>query len=140
MNHDWWVDLFFNIRHLAKTVPRRSSTCDQDWQFECSNKRCIPLTLVCDLVDHCGDRSDEKFEFCSKRVCHSTHMFRCNSGQCINKLMQCNRMFECKDKSDEVSCDDGKYKKFLKKSGGVIWCTRWKQLTIHFFTYNIIFW
>ena len=33
--------------------------------------------------------------------------------------MQCNRMFECKDKSDEVSCDDGKYKKFLKKSGGV---------------------
>ena len=46
-------------------------------------------------------------------------MFRCNSGQCINKLMQCNRMFECKDKSDEVSCDDGKYKKFLKKIGGV---------------------
>ena len=48
--------------------------------------------------------------------------------------MQCNRMFECKDKSDEVSCDDGKYKKFLKKIGGVknAW-SHWKQLTIYFY-------
>ena len=112
--------------------------CDQDWQFECSNKKCIPLTLVCDLVDHCGDQSDEKFEFCSKRVCH-TDMFRCKSGQCINKLMRCNKMFECKDKSDEVSCDHGKDKKFLRKG---VFCN-YDVLIEHnlqfIFTYNIVF-
>ena len=110
----------FHFRYSAKTIQNGNSTCDSDWQYECENKKCIPLTLVCDHVDHCKDGSDEELEICSNRICNSSEMFRCNSGQCILKKMECNGMFECRDKSDELSCDRSMY--LIKIWGMVILC------------------
>ena len=28
-------------------------------QFSCENKKCVPITSVCNEVDDCGDNSDE---------------------------------------------------------------------------------
>jgi hypothetical protein len=36
-------------------VPR---SCNSD-EFTCSNRRCVPKTMVCDFEDNCGDASDE---------------------------------------------------------------------------------
>ena len=32
--------------------------CSMD-KFHCDNGRCISISLFCDLVDNCGDGSDE---------------------------------------------------------------------------------
>ena len=43
-----------NYLHLEST------SCHRD-QFQCKNKKCISKYDVCDLMDNCGDNSDESF-------------------------------------------------------------------------------
>jgi hypothetical protein len=64
--------------------------------FVCDNKiMCLEYSQVCDLVDDCGDGSDE--ESC-------TNHFRCNSSdRYISKTQQCDGKFDCEDLSDECS-------------------------------------
>ena len=64
--------------------------------FVCDNKiKCIDYSQVCDLVNDCGDGSDE--EFC-------TNHFKCNSsGRYIPKTSVCDKHFDCMDLSDECS-------------------------------------
>lgn len=47
-------------------------------QFQCANKRCIPLNLVCDVEDDCGDGSDEPFDTCSESDAARKTAFRRN--------------------------------------------------------------
>ena len=51
--------------HVSPTPPTRDDAvypdavaCDRD-EFLCGNDRCVPETAKCDLIDHCGDYSDE---------------------------------------------------------------------------------
>ena len=64
--------------------------------FVCDNKMtCIDYSKVCDLVDDCGDGSDE--EFC-------TNHFKCTtSGRYIPKTSVCDRKYDCMDLSDECN-------------------------------------
>ena len=66
--------------------------------FVCDNKvKCIDYSNVCNLVDDCGDGSDE--EPC-------TNHFKCNStGYYILKTSKCNGLFGCLDLSDECNVD-----------------------------------
>ena len=65
--------------------------------FVCDNKiKCLDYSQVCNLVDDCGDGSDEE-------IC--TNHFKCNStGRFIPRTKICDKIFDCLDLSDE--CND----------------------------------
>ena len=65
--------------------------------FVCDNKiKCIDYSQVCDLVNDCGDDSDES---------NCTNHFKCMStGRYIPKTRKCDGAFDCVDLSDE--CND----------------------------------
>eukprot|EP00116_Pleurobrachia_bachei_P000914 sb/3461176/ len=63
--------------------------------FVCKNTNCILFEKVCDLVDDCGDGSDEE---------ECTNNFQCSDKSGFLALSQkCDRKIDCKDFSDECN-------------------------------------
>ena len=84
---------------LTIAVRRSNGAFDQDL-FSCDNFRCVEYSKVCDLVDDCGDDSDEK---------HCSNNFKCKrSGIYIPISRKCDGVFDCTDYSDECNdeCDN----------------------------------
>ena len=72
--------------------------------FPCENKNCVLYSEVCNLVDDCGDGSDER---------NCSNSFQCASSQQRVPLTAiCDGVEDCKDFSDECSEDCG-----LKEQG-----------------------
>jgi hypothetical protein len=63
--------------------------------FQCTNGKCLNYDKVCNLVDDCGDSSDEKM--CSNHV-------QCEGSREYFQIHQkCDAIFHCFDKSDECN-------------------------------------
>ena len=68
--------------------------------FVCKNNKCIDYNQVCDLVNDCGDNSDE--DMCINH-------FECTeSKEYIYTTQVCNGVIDCKDLSDECNGRCGK--------------------------------
>eukprot|EP00116_Pleurobrachia_bachei_P000838 sb/3461100/ len=70
--------------------------------FLCTEtKNCVPYEKVCNLVDDCGDGSDENESICR-------NVFKCTNGDNIQINSKCDGNFDCTDYSDECNeqCSD----------------------------------
>ena len=76
----------------------------QDY-FQCNNSRCIEYKQVCDLINDCGDMSDEAI--CSNNmICENT--LNSTDHQIISLSQRCDGIYDCFDLSDECNIYCGK--------------------------------
>ena len=64
--------------------------------FQCSNSKCIEIQHVCNLVDDCGDFSDEA-------NCNNHAVCQDNGGHLISFTQVCDGIYDCFDLSDECN-------------------------------------
>ena len=69
--------------------------------FRCNNSRCVKYNQVCDLVDDCGDMSDE-LGCVNHMICEDT--LTLTKHQFISLSQKCDGIYDCFDLSDE--CND----------------------------------
>ena len=76
--------------------------------FQCRNTKCIKYSQVCDLVDDCGDMSDERN--CTNHiVCEDTKNRADHVKEhLISHSQKCDGRFDCFDLSDECNLVCGK--------------------------------
>ncbi|KAK3579190.1 hypothetical protein CHS0354_022727 [Potamilus streckersoni] len=95
--------------------------CPNPKDYICHNLWCIDKDLMCDGVDHCGDKSDEvcsmpdlwnlgwsgslegmAAELTTLPPCHG---HRCTDDKrCISPSQVCDGVFDCEDMTDEARC------------------------------------
>ena len=85
-----------NNNHLT-FVSKKSGKYTNDY-FPCANNLCVEYSKVCDLVDNCGDGSDEL---------NCTNHFKCG-GAFIPITQKCDGAANCEDWSDECNEQCGK--------------------------------
>ena len=78
--------------------------------FECNNRRCVNYSQVCDLINDCGDLSDEK-NCTNHMICKSTDK-EGSRKQLIALSQRCDGIYDCFDLSDE--CNDHCGKRILQ--------------------------
>ena len=72
--------------------------------FQCNNSRCIEYKQVCDLIDDCGDLSDE-LNCANHMICEDT--LNSTDYQFISLSQRCDGIYDCFDLSDEcnIACE-----------------------------------
>ena len=76
----------------------------QDY-FQCNNSRCVEYKQVCDLIDDCGDMSDE-LNCANHIICEDT--LNSTKHQFISLSQRCDGIYDCFDLSDECNNNCGK--------------------------------
>ena len=97
-----------NTKHQLTRVVSHHGTYTND-VFSCSNLRCVPYSMVCDLVDDCGDQSDEM---------QCKNHFKCLTiNQFVARSRRCDGVFDCQDFSDECNEECTTEVKILPNAG-----------------------
>ena len=90
-----------NNSFLTFVEKSESGRYHQDF-YKCNNSRCIEYNQVCDLVDDCGDMSDElncgNHMICQDTATQKRHQF-------ISLSQKCDGIYDCFDLSDECNHD-----------------------------------
>ena len=73
--------------------------------FKCKNSKCVEYKQVCDLVDDCGDMSDE-INCVNHMICKET--LNSSNQQFISLSQKCDGIYDCFDLSDECNDECGK--------------------------------
>ena len=88
-----------NHSSITFTTPTAEGRYHQNF-FQCSNGKCVEYSQVCDLVDDCGDMSDE-------RSCVNNYVCQNTAGSeklaLIARAQKCDRKVDCFDFSDECN-------------------------------------
>jgi hypothetical protein len=98
--------------------------------FQCNNNKCIDYTEVCDLVDHCGDMSDE-LNCTNHIICEDT--LNSTNHQFISLSQKCDGIYDCFDLSDE--CNDVCGKQIVEHwlAQSLVWIIGMLALTLNGF-------
>ena len=85
--------------------------------YQCRNSRCVEYKKVCDLIDDCGDMSDE-IDCTNHMICVDS--LRLPKHQFISLSQKCDGIYDCFDLSDE--CNESCGKEILESSALKITC------------------
>ena len=95
-----------NNTYLTFVTMAQTGEYDNNY-YQCGNSRCVQYSRVCDLVDDCGDMSDERN--CSNHmVCRNTENQPGIKEHLISLSQKCDGIYDCFDLSDECNQTCGK--------------------------------
>ena len=101
------VYTFTQNNQITFAIKRKEGEYHQNL-FQCKNSRCIEYKQVCDLVDNCGDMSDE-VNCTNHMICEDT--MNKKKLQFISLSQKCDGIYDCFDLSDE--CNESCHKEIL---------------------------